>query len=265
MSPSDGICQYTWYGQTFDSNQIARHMRRVHHDYYCHVNKEYFPSATMEGRRTLQSARAVQLGEEAQTEMSAEDELECGNDSPDLPDALDLVDDEAEIVEHGHDFADLPAQEKLVGKKGEEQFRFRRRAYASLPAMFQYIKMPVRQQRDEEDRQRQTQLQDDALPPDHGVQEIGTFDKALLRNRVTSIACIRMVERDKTIGWTPGLTEITYGAGAVCNFDAFFLTTLRIHGVRALVATVLRDTDVSNPKTVGPLQRRFEGQRSQQA
>ncbi|KAA8913984.1 hypothetical protein FN846DRAFT_886245 [Sphaerosporella brunnea] len=44
----------------------------------------------------------------------------------------------------------------------------------------------------------------------------------------------------------------------------FFLNTRRIPGVRVLVATVLRDTDVSNPKALAPLQDRFQGQRSQQ-
>ncbi|KAA8894803.1 hypothetical protein FN846DRAFT_912470 [Sphaerosporella brunnea] len=45
----------------------------------------------------------------------------------------------------------------------------------------------------------------------------------------------------------------------------FFWNTLRIHGVRVLAATVLRDMDVSNPKALRPLQGRFKDQRPQQA
>ncbi|KAA8896351.1 hypothetical protein FN846DRAFT_910744 [Sphaerosporella brunnea] len=33
----------------------------------------------------------------------------------------------ADVVEHGNDFADLPAEDELVGKEAEEQFRFRPR------------------------------------------------------------------------------------------------------------------------------------------
>ncbi|KAA8894634.1 hypothetical protein FN846DRAFT_999564 [Sphaerosporella brunnea] len=158
----------------------------------------------------------------------------------DEADEDEVVEDFAHMLaelEVGDGFADLPAEAKLVGKKAEELSRFRPIRYGSLPATGAYGSNPseppriivrhepvdtgqisklVHQQREAEDRQRQLQRQDGALRPDQVVQEIATFDRTLLRNRVTSIACIRMVEGDKTIGWTPRSTEITYGANVGC-------------------------------------------------
>ncbi|KAA8914143.1 hypothetical protein FN846DRAFT_886130 [Sphaerosporella brunnea] len=228
--------QERWRGRCPPGNHTnnARHMRQVHHTYH---------SAKHEKSLARQREHADQPGEAAQAEaeMSAEDEVEHGNDFVHLPSEDELVDDDAVVTEHGNDFtdlpaedelelgnevqvaehgndladlpantevaehdtgfADLPAEDKLVGKKAEERFRFRPKG-------------------GEEDRQRQLHRQDGSLPADQGVREIATSDKALLRNRVASIACIRMVEGDKTVGWTPGSTEITYGAKALCNFDA---------------------------------------------
>ncbi|KAA8894952.1 hypothetical protein FN846DRAFT_912301 [Sphaerosporella brunnea] len=63
--------------------------------------------------------------------------VEHGNHFADLPDELDLVGNKAEEklvgheaedeIEHDKDFADLPAQDKPVGKKAKEQFRFQPR------------------------------------------------------------------------------------------------------------------------------------------
>ncbi|KAA8907607.1 hypothetical protein FN846DRAFT_889786 [Sphaerosporella brunnea] len=178
----------------------------------------------------------------AENELVDEAELtQQADDFADLPAEDKLVGNKAEVVEHDNDLADLaeggkiehsndsgdlPADDKLVDKKTEEHLSIRPSGYTSLPAMGDYASIPNEPkpriilrpvpQLDEDHRQRHFQLQDDALPHNQGVQEIATFDKALWTNRVTSIACIRMVEEDNTINSAPALTEITCGS----DFDA---------------------------------------------
>ncbi|KAA8893224.1 hypothetical protein FN846DRAFT_914298 [Sphaerosporella brunnea] len=159
---------------------------------------------------------------------------------------LDVAGNDAEV---GDGSANLPAEEKLVRKKAEDQPRLRPRGYGSLPAMGayggnpslprQFIRLP--DPVDPEDRQRQLEQPEDALPADDGAQEIAAWDKALLRNRVTSIACIRMLHEDKTIGWIPGSNEIAYGANNVCRFDAVCVAAEFAPRMASLLAA--RDAD----------------------
>ncbi|KAA8911221.1 hypothetical protein FN846DRAFT_887948 [Sphaerosporella brunnea] len=149
------------------------------------------------------------------------------------------------------DFAALLAKLDVVDNKAEDQSRFRPRAYGSLPAMgawggnstlpprFVKLYAPV----DPEDRQRQVQQQDDAVPADEGPQEIATWDKALLGGRVTSIACIRQLPGDKIIGWTPGSNEISYAANVICHFDAVCV----VSEFARRMASLLADRDADHP------------------
>ncbi|KAA8911908.1 hypothetical protein FN846DRAFT_887499 [Sphaerosporella brunnea] len=140
------------------------------------------------------------------------------DDFADLPEDA-FVGNEAEVVEHDNHFADLPDEVDLVGNKAEDEMGHDN-DFADLPADDKL----VGRQAVGNGLSRRGEVQGVYLAPingcsclnsKRGVQEIATFDKVLLRNRVTSIVCIRMVEGDKTIGWTPGLSEITYGKASL--------------------------------------------------
>ncbi|KAA8908506.1 hypothetical protein FN846DRAFT_906108 [Sphaerosporella brunnea] len=173
--------------------------------------------------------------EEPQAEMSSEDE-----DFVDLPAECDLAGNEAEAEVVENDFADLLAELDLAGAEvgdGFANFLLRTNSWSRrprissgigaeaetadysaalpVPADPEHINMLVRQQKDEEGRQQQFQQQDDALPADEGAHEIAIWDKALFRNHVTSISGIRVLQKDRTIRWTPGSNEIAYSADDV--------------------------------------------------
>ncbi|KAA8910162.1 hypothetical protein FN846DRAFT_888556 [Sphaerosporella brunnea] len=167
-----------------------------------------------------------------------------------LPEPLVVAGTEGELDENDK-FTALLAKLDVVDDKADAQSRVRPRAYGSLPAMGAYggnSTLPARFLRldgpgDSEDRQRQLQQQEDAVPADEGTQEIATWDKALLGRRVTSIACIRQLQEDKTIGWIPGSREIAYGANEVCTFDAVCV----IEEFAPRMASLLADRDAKQP------------------
>ncbi|KAA8912533.1 hypothetical protein FN846DRAFT_903518 [Sphaerosporella brunnea] len=78
----------------------------------------------------------------------------------------------------------------------------------------------------------------DALP---ALQE--PFDKALLRHRVTTVACIQEMNGVKTIGWNPGSWDVTYGGEAVCSFD----TVCVVSEFAAWMARLLEHRDRARP------------------
>ncbi|KAA8902646.1 hypothetical protein FN846DRAFT_908454 [Sphaerosporella brunnea] len=210
---------------------------------------------------TAREALDRRRAEEVDGDISDEDELVCdeadARDMACLPAENELFSNDTEVVEYDEDFADftgalvdtegevvenndfaaLLAKLDVVGNKAEDQSKFQPRAHGLLPAMSAYggnsslppqfirLASPV----NPEDRQRQLQQQDDAVTADQGAQEMATWDKALLGRR--------------TIGWTPGSNEITYGANAICRFDAVCLVSSFAPGMASLLA----DRDADHP------------------
>ncbi|KAA8914169.1 hypothetical protein FN846DRAFT_902277 [Sphaerosporella brunnea] len=149
--------------------------------------------------------------------------VERGNDFDHFPAEHELVDKQAEDFNQGNDLDGLPAEDvkqdetstipQLSTNLPNET---KLRIILGVSPEPEYIKMLVCQQRDQEDRQLQCQLHDDALQVYQGVQEIAAFDKALLRHRVTSIACVRQLEADNpSTGLWDRLTSPTGSAGMV--------------------------------------------------
>ncbi|KAA8893064.1 hypothetical protein FN846DRAFT_1007627 [Sphaerosporella brunnea] len=180
------------------------------------------------------------------------------DDDADAELVQDFADELAELNLAGNEAAvsngsaDVPGEANVVAKKAEDLLpRFGPRAYGSLPAMGAYggnSTLPprhivLRDLLDPEDLQRQLQQQDDAVPANQGAQEIAPWDKALFGRRVASIACIRQLPEDKTIGWTPGSKEITYGANGICRFDAVCL----VEEFAPRMASLLADRDADHP------------------
>ncbi|KAA8912175.1 hypothetical protein FN846DRAFT_1019359 [Sphaerosporella brunnea] len=85
------------------------------------------------------------------------------------------------------------------------------------------------------------ELEEQAAEADAVAQE--TFDKALSRHRVTTVACIREMDGVKSIGWTPGSRDVTYGGKAVCSFD----TVCIVSEFAATMARLLEHRDQARP------------------
>ncbi|KAA8897053.1 hypothetical protein FN846DRAFT_893163 [Sphaerosporella brunnea] len=210
----------------------ARHMRQAHHRYLCEVHMDYVMAIEYATKSTgwleigasstdwwkiLELAKrslARQLSKRLESDSDVKDDLEPDNFDH-SPAEHELVDEEAEVVQQADDVDDLATvQELLISDQQSSDG-----SNASLPSELkpriifwavspdpEYIKML-----------------DDAVKADAAVQVIATFGKALLGHRVKSISCIREMDGDKT--WAPGLTDMTYGANAVCSFGAVYVAS----------------------------------------
>ncbi|KAA8908060.1 hypothetical protein FN846DRAFT_889653 [Sphaerosporella brunnea] len=191
----------------------------------------------------LDAAERHMAGLPAQNELLGDeaDVVERDEDFADFTGAL--VDTEGEVVEND-DFAALLAKLDVVGNKAEDQSRFPRRAYGSLPAMGAYgensswMVPSILKTANGNSSSRTMQCRLTKVR-----KRFATWDNALLGRRVTSIACFRQLPEDKTMGWASGSNEITYGANAICRFDAGCL----VSEFAPMMASLLADRDVDHP------------------
>ncbi|KAA8906857.1 hypothetical protein FN846DRAFT_1021358 [Sphaerosporella brunnea] len=133
-------------------------------------------------------------------------------------------------------YGSLPA----IGTDGSLRVGAQERVMLVEPTAEHLDKLLERRCQEIAEKERQ-QLEEQAAEADAVAQE--TFDKALSRHRVTTVACIREMDGVKTIGWTPGSRDVTYGRKAVCSFD----TVCIVSEFAARMARLLEHRDQARP------------------
>ncbi|KAA8912584.1 hypothetical protein FN846DRAFT_887148 [Sphaerosporella brunnea] len=195
------------WGSTFTISSYFPELRTYLPNLTAPISNKYCNACPPDGNEFLGQIKRAEIVEHGNpfAEVSAEDKLEHGDDFADLP-----VENQ---LKHSNDFADLPAELDLMDNEAEGVGDGNR--FAHLPA-------------------------EDKLVGKEAEEHFRFWPGG---HRVMNIACMQIVKVDKTIGCTPGLSETTHGAKAVCNLDA----VCDASQFAARMATLLADRDVQHP------------------